>query len=289
MNRVSFEDTIPKELLIDVPNVLDFLVRRMRSYVLDFAGCESAILGLSGGVDSAVVALICARAFGVKRTHLLLLPSETTPRKDMDDAYDLVDTLAFPHSNVKTISIDEHVKRVSDVICMPQNDKLGIGNIKARTRMILLHSFAHLKKGLVIGTGDKSEITIGYFTKFGDGGVDILPIGDLYKSQVRQIASNMNLPSGIYEKPPSPGLWSGQTAEGEMGMSYFLMDQILFRRFDLWKDEESIAKELRIRLTQVKKLIDQVKLTQHKRCPAEIFKVSFRSHGSDLRYPRQWL
>lgn len=273
---------------MNVAQVVNYLTKRMRSYVLDYAGCEAAIVGLSGGVDSALVAYLAAKALGVKRTRLLLLPSETTSKIDMDDAYAVAEDLRVPSSNLETIPIDLHVEKLARATGTNSHDKLGVGNIKARTRMILLHSFAHLHRGLVVGTGDKSEITTGYFTKFGDGGVDLLPIGDLYKSQVRQISSSVNLPRRIYEKPPSPGLWKGQSAEDELGMDYFLLDQILFRRFDLWLDENSIANELKIPLQKIRKVIRQVKLTQHKRCPAEIFKVSFRSHGSDLRYPREW-
>jgi NAD+ synthase len=289
MNRISFEDKVPEELRIDSDEIAAHLSTRLRSYVLDCAGLESAVVGLSGGVDSAVVAYLAKKALGVKRTHLYLLPSESTPKNDIDDAYAVVDCLNIPSTNFKIITIDDYAEKIVVATGIPPEDKLAIGNVKARTRMIMLHSLAHLKKGLVIGTGDKSEITIGYFTKFGDGGVDVLPIGDLYKSQVRQIAWDIDLPSRVYEKPPSPGLWLGQSAESELGINYFLLDQILYRRFDLWLDERSISNELGISPLKVRKIVSQVKATQHKRCPAEIFKVSFRSHGSDLRYPREWL
>jgi NAD+ synthase len=110
---------------------------------------------------------------------------------------------------------------------------MTVANIKARVRMILLHGFAGLLAGLVVGTGDKSEITIGYFTKFGDGGADLFPIGDLYKSQVRQIAAEVGLPERVYRKLPSPALWEGQSAESELGIDYPTLDRILYRRFDL--------------------------------------------------------
>ncbi len=279
---------MPEELRINVDQVLNYLMNRMRSYVIDYANLESAIVGLSGGVDSAVIAYLTTRALGIKRTRLFLLPSETTSKRDMNDAYAVIDSIKVPRSNVKTISIDEYVEKMADATSTSYHDKLGIGNIKARIRMILLHSLARLHNGLVIGTGDKSEITIGYFTKFGDGGVDILPIGDLYKSQVRQVASSVNLPKSVYEKPPSPGLWNGQSAENELGIDYFLLDRILYRRFDLWLDDKTIAEELSIPLSSVRHVIGRVKRTQHKRLPTEIFKVSYRSYGSDLRYPRQW-
>ncbi len=125
-------------------------------------------------------------------------------------------------------------------------------------------------------------------TKFGDGGVDVLPLGDLFKTQVRQLAAHLGLPKTVYLKPPTPGLWEGQSAEGELGIDYFLLDRILYHRFDLWESEEQVAKELGVPRERVERIVGLVKKTQHKRYPPEIFRVSFRSHGSDWRYPREW-
>jgi len=285
---LSFEARVPQELRINTTVGVDYLTKRLRSYIFEYAGCESATIGLSGGVDSAVVAFLAVKALGVNRTHLYFLPSKTTSKEDLEDSQILAETLGVPKGNFRIIPIDGIVDDIVQAAHIAQSDRLGIGNVKARTRMILLHSFARFNKGLVVGTGDKSEITIGYFTKFGDGGVDVLPIGDLYKTQVRQMALEMRLPARVYEKSPSPGLWPGQTAEKELGMDYFLLDQVLFRRFDLWRDEECIASELRIPIKKVRKIVQQVKSTQHKRYPAEIFKLGFRCHGSDWRYPREW-
>jgi len=282
----DFLSNIPRELRIDTKEVVRYLTLRLRHYVFDYAHRQNAIIGLSGGVDSAVTCFLAVKALGAERTHVLLLPSRTTPPEDLKDADSIIHFLSIPQENVVKINIDEFVDRISSTVHV--SDKVGVGNIKARVRMILLHAHAHKNSGLVIGTGDKSELTIGYFTKFGDGGVDVLLLGDLYKTQVRQIAAEVGIPKRVYTKPPSPALWENQTAETELGIDYTLLDQILYRRFDLWWDEYRIASDLNIDIKEVLRVIELVKKTQHKRLPAEIFRVSFRAHGSDWRYPREW-
>ncbi len=284
----KFKDAIPPELRINVKGVVHYLALRLKAYVKEYSGRENGVLGLSGGVDSAVVAFLAAKALGPGHTYFYLLPSDSTPPEDLYDARAVIRMLKIPKSNFREFSIDEYVKRFSEALNGQRIDTLGLGNIKARVRMVLLHTYAHVHGGLVLGTGDKSEITIGYFTKYGDGGVDVLPIGDLYKTQVRQLAEGVGIPERVYRKPPSPGLWLGQSAESELGISYFTLDQILYRRFDLWWDEQSVASDLGIALKTVKRIIRQVKKTQHKRSNPEIFRMSFRSHGSDWRYPREW-
>lgn len=278
--------SIPPELSIDVKQVVDYLTYRLKEYIVEYAGMKNAVIGLSGGVDSSVATYVAKRAVGATHTHVLILPSKSTPREDIEDAYALIELIKIPKGNILRVDIDDYVDALS--AHLPKLDRVALGNIKARIRMILLHAYAYCNRGLVVGTGDKSELTIGYFTKFGDGGVDVLPLGDLYKTQVRQIAAHLHLPKRIYTKPSSPALWEHQTAESELGISYELLDRILYRRFDLWWDESLIASELKIPVASVEKVVESVKKTQHKRYPAEIFRLSFRSHGSDWRYPRRW-
>ncbi len=279
---------MPDELKVDSDETIKYLTNRLRIYLQEYSGNQSAVIGLSGGVDSSVVACLAIRAVGVDKVHLYYLPSESTSSEDEEDVQAMIRMMRIPPRNFRTIPIDSLVKRFSREIRDCANDRLIMGNVKARARMVLLHAFAQQHKALVVGTGDKSELTIGYFTKFGDGGVDVLPIGDLFKSQVRQLAATLDLPPRIYQKPPSPGLWKDQSAEGELGIDYFLLDRILYHRFELWEDAAKISEELKIPLKVVNRIVAMVKRTQHKRYPPEIFRVSFRSHGSDWRYPREW-
>jgi NAD+ synthase len=283
----GLEEIVPHELQINTARVADYLGRRLALYVRTYSGRRKAIIGLSGGVDSAVVACLATKAVGSENTYLYLLPSNSTPQEDTEDAKSIIQMLGIPKGNTRSITIDRYVSELAASV-RSRKDRLIVANIKARVRMTLLHGFAGALAGLVVGTGDKSELTIGYFTKFGDGGADVFPIGDLYKSQVRQMAAELGLPERVYRKPPSPALWEGQSAESELGIDYALLDRILHRRFDLWWDEKSIATDLKISAREVRRIVEQVRRTQHKRYPPEVFKLSFRSHGSDWRYPREW-
>jgi len=271
---------------INVKRVTEVIVKRLKWYVFDYAKMRSGIVGVSGGIDSAVTAFLTARALGVENTYCYILPSDATPQEDLEDALSVIRSIGLPDSNWEIIHIGKIIETFKKAL--GEMTRKEIGNIMARTRMIILHQRAARNKGLVIGTGDKSELLIGYFTKFGDGGVDLLPIGGLYKTHVRQLAEYLGVPRRIIEKPPSPRLWPGQTAEGEIGLSYEIIDDILYLRFEEWVPEDEIASILKVRKEDVEKIIGMVKRTQHKRLPPEVFHISFRDIGSDWRYPRQW-
>ncbi|MDT7861772.1 MAG: NAD+ synthase [Saccharolobus sp.] len=275
-------DYIKKSLTIDCKAVTDYIIERLREY-LEFSRKDGGIVGVSGGIDSAVTATLLAKA--TDNFFILLMPSSSTPKVDLEDSFMIVKMLKA-ENKYKLINIDEIVKLFGDNV--ETNDKLILGNIKARTRMILLYAYAQKLNYLVVGTGDKSELLLGYFTKYGDGGVDVLPIGDLYKTQVRMLGKCLGLPERIVTKPSSPALWEGQTAEGELGIDYETIDSILYLRFDEMRSENEISEMLGLPLDVIKRVDRLVKTSQHKRLPPEIFRLSGRAINSDWRFPRRW-
>jgi len=263
--------------------ISEYIIRRISEYITE-SGKNGGIIGLSGGIDSSVTTVLLSKA--TQNYFILLMPSSSTPQKDMEDAKKIINMIGA-NNKYKIINIDPILESFKNEI--KTNDKLVLGNIKARIRMILLYAYAQIMNYLVIGTGDKSELLLGYFTKYGDGGVDILPIGDLYKTQVRELGRYLGLPEDIVTKPSSPALWEGQTAEGELGVSYDIIDAVLYLRVEKMMDINSIAKDLQIDTEIVHKIDRMIKTSQHKRLPPEIFRLSGRAINSDWRYPREWI
>lgn len=263
--------------------ISEYIIRRISEYISE-SGKNGGIIGLSGGIDSSVTTILLSKA--TQNYFILLMPSSSTPQKDMEDAKKIINMIGA-NNKYKIINIDPILESFKNEI--KTNDKLVLGNIKARIRMVLLYAYAQIMNYLVIGTGDKSELLLGYFTKYGDGGVDILPIGDLYKTQVRELGRYLGLPEDIVTKPSSPALWEGQTAEGELGVSYDIIDAVLYLRVEKMMDINSIAKELQIDAEIVSKIDRMIKTSQHKRLPPEIFRLSGRAINSDWRYPREWI
>ena len=181
---------------------------------LRLSGAKGIVIGLSGGIDSCVVAALAKAAAGNKRLLCLLLPCHSA-------AEDMADALAFARKfgiRHKTIDLTEVY---DSLLCLlPPAGKLAQNNLKPRLRMLALYYFANKMNYLVCGTGNKSEISLGYFTKFGDGAVDLLPIAGLLKRQVVWLAEELGIPRQVIDKPPTAGLWPGQTDEGEMGITY---------------------------------------------------------------------
>ena len=180
------------------------------------------VIGLSGGLDSSVVAILAVRALGHPRVFGLILPdSKITPKNDIDDAIELAKNLKIKY---RIIEIGETKGQLLKYL--PKN-KLAQGNFSSRLRMSIIYYYAGIKNFLVLGTADKSELKLGYYTKYGDGAVDIQPIADLYKTEVRELAKFLQVSSPILKKKSSPRIWRGQTAEGEIGISYEEIDEIL--------------------------------------------------------------
>ncbi len=184
------------------------------------AGAKGLVLGISGGLDSSVTAVLVKKAVG--DNHLaLILPCHSHPQ-DLEHAALIAKTFGL-----KTETVD--LTPVYDLLLtiLPAGTPMARANLKPRLRMLTLYYYANTLNYLVVGTGNKSEIMVGYFTKYGDGGVDLLPIGNLYKTQLREFARYLGIPEDIILKPPSAGLWEGQTDEGEMGITYPELDSIL--------------------------------------------------------------
>jgi NAD+ synthase len=187
------------------------------------AGKSAAVVGLSGGIDSATVAALAKRAFG-DQAFGVIMPCESDPR-DAEDARLLADSIGLPY---RTVDLTPVYLLLRETLGLADGaPRLVMGNLKPRLRMTTLYAEAALRGALVLGTGNRSELEIGYFTKYGDGGVDLLPIGAFLKREVRELARQLGVPQRIIDRQPSAGLWEGQTDETEMGMSYGELDDFL--------------------------------------------------------------
>jgi NAD+ synthase len=183
---------------------------------------DGVIIGMSGGIDSSLATVLAVKALGNQSVFGLLLPdSSVTPKSDTTDAIELAKSLKIKHKVIELNKIKEQL-----VDGLPRN-KMARANLLVRLRMSLLYYYAAVMNRLVLGTGDKSEMMLGYFTKYGDGGADLFPIADLYKTEVRSLAKYLCIPDKIINKKSSARLWKGQTAEGEIGMKYEEIDNIL--------------------------------------------------------------
>ncbi|MBL7156563.1 MAG: NAD(+) synthase [Candidatus Omnitrophica bacterium] len=215
------------------------------------------VLGLSGGLDSAVVACLAKKAMG-EDALALILPCQSSA----DDVRYAKMVTKVSGIKTKTISLD----KIYDEFLKTNSEakKIARSNLKPRLRMTMLYCFANSLNYLVAGTGNKSEISVGYFTKYGDGGSDILPLGDLVKSEVRKLAAELGVPDDVINRAPSAGLWEGQTDEGEMGITYKELDEII-----LALEKNNTEKIDKSKLAMVQEMI---KKSEHKRKNIPIFK-----------------
>ena len=227
---------------------------------------DTFIIGLSGGIDSSVTARLAVES-SIKVIGLVMPYSKTTPKKDVNDAIELAE-----ENNIRYIMIELDDIYETMLEHLPF-DRYSAGNLLARLRMNLLYYYSNLTNGLVLGTGDRSELLIGYFTKYGDGASDLMPIASLYKLQVRELARYLGIKDSIIAKKSSPRLWKGHTAEKELGLSYEEIDSILYCLFDL-----KMAKEDIIRIGFSKESIDKVismhRKANHKRSMPKICMIN---------------
>lgn len=206
------------------------LSSKIQSWIKDYvnlAKADGIVIGISGGIDSAVTAALSVRSIGKDKVVGLGLPCSSLPQ-DLEDAKLIVNMLGIKFFIIDLTSVyNEFMNLTSPLI---ESNKIAKANLKPRLRMMAVYFVGQsMGRYLVCGTGNRTELAIGYFTKYGDGGVDFEPIGGLYKSEVRELARILGIPEKIIKKPPSAGLWKGQTDEGEIGLSYDTMDEILYR------------------------------------------------------------
>lgn len=221
---------------------------------------KKGVIGLSGGIDSSLVAYLSAEAIGPENIYGLIMPSDSNTVEDEIYAKGVALDLGIKYDVINITPVAESFSKSSEYF----NDRLSVGNLKARIRMCYLYGYANSNSALVIGTDNKTEGEIGYFTKYGDGGTDINPIGDLYKTQVRQVAKDIGVPEIIINRAPTAGLWDGQTDEDELGIIYELLDKILLGR-DLGYTKMTVANVLEIDLEKVEEIERMRSSTYHKR------------------------
>jgi len=272
---------LPSDLTLNYDVVRTILVGFLRDETHN-AGLARCVVGLSGGVDSAVTAYLAVLALGKENVRAVLLPYRTSSPESLTDAQLVVDALGVAATTVDiTPMVDVYLAEVGDA------DRLRAGNIMARQRMIVLYDFSARDRALVFGTSNKTESLLGYGTLFGDMACGINPLGDLYKTQVWQLAEHLGVPKPIIEKKPSADLWQGQTDEGELGFSYADVDRLLFSMIDERRNEQELT-ALGFDAAFIRRVQTMVQRSQFKRRPPLIAKISHRTVNVDFRYARDW-
>ncbi|MEI8033342.1 MAG: NAD+ synthase [Chlorobiaceae bacterium] len=254
-----------------------FILNEIRKF-----GFNSVVLGLSGGIDSAVVAEIAVRALGPDNVLALMMPYQSSSRESLEDASLMI----------RRLGIQAEERSITPVVdaffaSVPEQERLRRGNIMARTRMVFLYDMSARDGSLVAGTSNKTELLLGYGTMFGDMASAVNPLGDLYKTQVRGLARHLGIPAPIIDKAPSADLWEGQSDEDDLGFSYEEVDLLLYMMLERRMDKAAIVAEgvLDPFYDRVRKMVVR---NQYKRMMPVIAKISSRTPGIDFRYARDW-
>jgi NAD+ synthase len=259
---------------------------RIKNFIKDYVSkckAKGVVLGVSGGVDSCTCASIASLSLGGDKVLGLALPEEETYNTlDVKHVELVAKKFGF---KLQTIDITPILHAYQKVIPIyDPKDKICKGNLKARTRMICLYYYANSLGKIVLGSSDKSETMMGYFTKWGDGAADISPLMDLYKTQVRQLAQQIGVPQEIAQKPSTPALWSGQLAEEELGIKYEILDLILYG-LEHFMTTEEIADQLDLPIKLVADVKKRWISAEHKRRVPLAVKLEYRTIGADFRLP----
>lgn len=240
---------------------------------------KEMVLGLSGGIDSTVVAYLLTEAIGKDNIYSYHLISSTTPKEDTEHARLVANNLDIFYEEISIDSISDEFLNLSKKVLNNnsnnsnvelnrasniESNKFAEGNLKARIRMSFLYYFANLKNALVVGTGNKSELLIGYFTKYGDGACDFEPIGDIYKTQLKKLATVWNIPKKIINKPPRAGLWENQSDEDEIGITYDILDQLLYLIVDKELKNNDILDKMDVSSSEIAMVRNKISINEHK-------------------------
>ncbi len=239
--------------------------------VVEDAGAEGAVIGLSGGIDSTLTAHLAVEALGSDAVHGLVMPSEVNTDENMSDAERVAEMLDMSYD---VIDINPVVDAFVEAYPEGEDHQMALGNVRVRTRGVFNYFVANAESRIVLGTGNRSEGLTGYYTKYGDQAVDCNPIGNLYKRQVRQLARHVGVPTDLVEKDPSAEMWTGQTDEEEMGLTYDLLDAILVLHIDGPLTKSATARTLDIPEEPIDRVEELYRRSEHKRhmppAPAEL-------------------
>ncbi|AKU07893.1 MULTISPECIES: NAD+ synthase [Haloferax] len=229
---------------------------------VEAAGADGAVLGLSGGIDSTLTAFLAVEALGKENLHGLVMPSVANAEDMMSDAEGVAEMLGIEYDVVEIQPIAE---TFFDTFPEAADDRMAAGNVYVRTRAVLNYFVANHENRIVLGTGNRAEAMTGYFTKYGDQAVDCNPIGNLYKQQVRQLAAHVGVPEELVLQTPSAEMWSGQTDEGELGLTYDALDAILALHVDGPLSKSATVRHLGVTEEQVDRVVGLVAGSAHKR------------------------
>lgn len=249
---------------LDLGKAADEIVGFIKEIVGE-ANASGVVIGLSGGVDSSLTATLCVRALGKDRVLGVLMPAEFTPRQDVEDAKRLAEWLGIRTRIVPIDGICEAIFKTLNRVQGDARHRIPMANVRARVRMLILYYYANLHDLLVVGTGDRSESLIGYFTKYGDGGVDMMPIVHLYKTQVRELAKYLGVPEEIATKPSSPQLYPGHRATDEIPMEYEELDPVLVGLFDHEFSPNEVSRRTGVPPGVVEEVLRRFNTSKHKR------------------------
>lgn len=255
---MKIEQTTQKETVCSIEEFI--------TDVLEKADADGALVAMSGGIDSSTVASLAVRALGKENVKALILPSESNRASAREDAVAHAKSLEIEYT---VIDIERIVRLFVDKAGInfdsESSEKITVGNTRVRTRAVLNYMFANAENRVVLGTGNKSEALTGYFTKYGDQAVDCNPIGDLYKTEVRELAREIGVPEKIIEKPPSAGMWDGQEDEEEIGIPYETLDKVLEKCIEGKAQPETVAHDVGVSAEGVRRVIELHRKSEHKR------------------------